>query len=103
MLSAAPKLLPTGALFTFLLESKRDADLVRILQEYALKRSDSIKYKSLLTEMRSLKTHVVDLCCGSGDDVNEKKRALNEHINDIFAHEHLKNTRNYILREQVAA
>ena len=51
----------TGALFTFLLENKRDVDLVRILQEYALNRSDSIKYKSLLTEMRSLKTHVVDV------------------------------------------
>ena len=84
----------TGALFTFLLENKRDADLVRILQEYALKRSDSIKYKSLLTEMRSLKTHVVNVCCGSGSDVNEKKCALNERINDTFAHEHLKNTRN---------
>ena len=58
-------------------------------------------HKSLLTEMRSLKTHVVDPCCGSGSDVNEKKRALNERINDIFAHENLKNTRNYILREQV--
>ena len=58
-------------------------------------------HKSLLTEMRSLKTHVVDPCCGSGSDVNEKKRALNERINDIFAHENLKNTRIYILREQV--
>ena len=50
----------TVALFKYLLEQNRDADLVKILQEYALNRSETIKYKSLLTEMRSLKTHIVD-------------------------------------------
>ena len=73
----------TSALFTFLLDSKRDNDLVRLLQEYALKRSESIKYKSLLTEMRSLKTRVLDSLV-SADDVDEKKRELDERINDIL-------------------
>ena len=92
----------THSLFRHLLEQNRDGDLVKILQEYALKRAETIKYKSLLTEMRSLKTHVVDAfnaSCSSNAD--GQRQQLIARIGDIFQHEHLKNTRNYINRQQV--
>ena len=48
--------------FETLLKENRDSDLVQLIQEYTIFRSRTLKYSSLITELRCLKTKFTCFC-----------------------------------------